>query len=900
MGVSGGADAGADDERRGDSRRDRWPDVVELRVHGVSGTPPEELLDRLDVRRVAGDGTAGFYRPIMREQWRDRPSNEAATDAEPYATKHEPDPPPLVEGYCWGGLTSGSPSRALWLVLLPFTLANVAPRMRPVPGTGPEDWPRATAAVWFLSRLMALCLTVTLTLGAAGIGLGILAWQCDGGCEGLGWPLNDMFAASTPWRVMWGALLPLLVLGILAGLSRLKSRQYDLVRPVGMRDGDAGPLPPEHGTTAEPRLGHPAFWYGRYPVSRLRQLHLQAGVAAVALMVIVAVPRGPLFSAGIALAVLVAVLVVGALAWRGLVDRSDPPGADRDRLSRAEWARQQGWIRHIWWAVLLMGVVAGVGVAQMPADTRGPIPGYDGLITGLFFFQSVLALTMLLVVGAMALREQHRVPRRAMWSLGTVVMTILGLYLGAAITSGFVVLSAAWINSAGFWVSPADVLRLLEDQQIVVPNSFRAAGFGTFLVGVVAAAVLVVTAIWVFVTLKLGGTEADRHHASESERVAQVREPARFDQLTDPTGRAERRRGLSTAIWLARRVDYLPGFLALLVLIIGVAGAVLTIVYGLSESFRNAVVPPASADGGLDMAAIGIILIGALTVGMVALGALAFRVPQTRKGVGILWDIGAFWPRDVHPLAPPCYAERAVPELSLRLRAHCEAQADPGSGRGPGTTYGARPHHGLVLLAAHSQGTVISMATLLGPGRWAADRTALLTFGTVLRRLYARFFPLYFSREAFGALVTTLGGGSGPQAIEPWPVAGDDRSAAAAGLVPPTLRWRNLWRRTDYLGGRLGDPLSPNDPPPPAGGLDQIDVLLEDPRFLPVPGDTTVPAAGRHSNFPRDPKFQATLRGMVERARHDPTVGAQPLPSVGERVVPDGNYGELMNPRAAM
>jgi len=52
------------------------------------------------------------------------------------------------------------------LVLLPFTLINVAPRMRPVPGDHPQDTPRTARLVWFLSRVMAVSLTVTLTLGA--------------------------------------------------------------------------------------------------------------------------------------------------------------------------------------------------------------------------------------------------------------------------------------------------------------------------------------------------------------------------------------------------------------------------------------------------------------------------------------------------------------------------------------------------------------------------------------------------------------------------------------------------------------------------------------------------------------------------------------------------------------
>ncbi|XTZ15473.1 hypothetical protein ACQSSU_29320 [Micromonospora echinospora] len=38
-------------------------EVVELRVHGVSGAAAETLLDHPVVIRVAGDDNAGFYRP---------------------------------------------------------------------------------------------------------------------------------------------------------------------------------------------------------------------------------------------------------------------------------------------------------------------------------------------------------------------------------------------------------------------------------------------------------------------------------------------------------------------------------------------------------------------------------------------------------------------------------------------------------------------------------------------------------------------------------------------------------------------------------------------------------------------------------------------------------------------
>jgi hypothetical protein len=88
--------------------------VTELRLHGVGGTPPESLLDDPHLRLVSGDKDAGFYRPARRQEewpvWRQR------------------------EALSWGGLTSGSALRALWLLLLPFTLINLAGWMHP-PGT---------------------------------------------------------------------------------------------------------------------------------------------------------------------------------------------------------------------------------------------------------------------------------------------------------------------------------------------------------------------------------------------------------------------------------------------------------------------------------------------------------------------------------------------------------------------------------------------------------------------------------------------------------------------------------------------------------------------------------------------------------------------------------------------
>ena len=137
--------------------------ITELRVHGVSGTPPGEILLRPHVGRVAGDESAGFFRPS---------DGTSPTDG---------DGGPRLEAYSWGNLTSGASARALWLLLLPFMLINVAPWMRPRRDQGTSRRIRAgEIAVLGLCRMFALTLTATVMLAAAGILMDLFAWQCAG------------------------------------------------------------------------------------------------------------------------------------------------------------------------------------------------------------------------------------------------------------------------------------------------------------------------------------------------------------------------------------------------------------------------------------------------------------------------------------------------------------------------------------------------------------------------------------------------------------------------------------------------------------------------------------------------------------------------------------------------
>jgi hypothetical protein len=82
-----------------------------------------------------------------------------------------------------------------------------------------------------------------------------------------------------------------------------------------------------------------------------------------------------------------------------------------------------------------------------------------------------------------------------------------------------------------------------------------------------------------------------------------------------------------------------------------------------------------------------------------------------------------------------------VPELITRIRMH--------TGDIPDKYDRGNDPVGALVLAAHSQGSVIATATLMQTAGNNSERrvlphVALLTHGCLLRRLYSRYFPAYF------------------------------------------------------------------------------------------------------------------------------------------------------------
>jgi hypothetical protein len=188
---------------------------------------------------------------------------------------------------------------------------------------------------------------------------------------------------------------------------------------------------------------------------------------------------------------------------------------------------------------------------------------------------------------------------------------------------------------------------------------------------------------------------------------------------------------------------------------------------------------------------------------------------STRRQVGILWDISTFWPRVAHPFAPPCYAERVVPEVTRRVRDALDSNA-------------------AVVLSAHSQGSTIAVAVASRLSDAELRRVRLVTYGSQLRTWFGRIFPGVMGPEALGnaeqrsAWVFSDAAPDAPATVLPYPRGAARHFAYVPAEVPayslrarmqaeaPDARWVNLFRRSDPLGFRVFSDAETAQAEPPA------------------------------------------------------------------------------------
>ncbi|OSP40987.1 hypothetical protein B7767_23415, partial [Streptomyces sp. 13-12-16] len=198
--------------------------ALELLVHGVGGTTPQEMLDDPRTVRITGDDIAAVFRR----------ADDADAERRPAGGREGPVP----EAYVWCNLTSGNSTRALWLLLLPFMVVNLAHWMRPTA----HGRRRAVRLYGLLVRLAGLSLTVLLVAAACEVALDLAAWQCAGtrACaERHSWlgflspGTSDGGWWSTPGRrLALAALVPAALTGLLWFLALRTWSAYESQQPM--------------------------------------------------------------------------------------------------------------------------------------------------------------------------------------------------------------------------------------------------------------------------------------------------------------------------------------------------------------------------------------------------------------------------------------------------------------------------------------------------------------------------------------------------------------------------------------------------------------------------------------------------------------------------------------------
>ncbi|MFI6237644.1 hypothetical protein ACIBD9_29120 [Micromonospora sp. NPDC050784] len=727
-------------------------DVVELRVHGVSGASAAQVLDLQQTGQVAGDRSGGFYRP--------RPRCSDTADVRGVT----------LEAYRWGDLPSGTVARTLAVVfLLPFMLVNVAIWMRPAN-------PGSEATVKSLCRVLALTLTVLYVLAIAGVALDLVGWKCLASPDcvaGRSW-LSWLGGRPVGQRLAVLALVPVAAIGLIWRVSSRPGRTFEAFRA------------PDQGSSAS-RLGTVGRWDAEPLVGRLRAIHVAAAFATLDLVLLLARGAGDASAATTALTTITGVILagcVGLLCTPPLMDRA--PG-DR-RLDRVTRTLRTAAI------ILTAAVVAHVPTGSPRWPKEHGLPGYETTLAGLFVAQTMLLAALGVVLLWQGRRERGATP---LFGLGALVVAATGISMAVAYSAELVYRVADFLDrdvptGEGIASGP--------------PRAYTWAIFGFFraLLGTVVVAGLVVLI------------------SRRSRRRAAAAIVAR-DFPNAPAEAGPRLRQIRDAIARARFTEKLVPLAVLYGCLAGLATATTTI--GLLGQVPGDVIERAvglPADAVTFGIAFGSWVIAAVILSLIIGGIFAYRTEPYRRHIGVLWDLGTFWPRAAHPFAPPCYSERAVPELARRITYLVE--------RGDA-----------VLLTGHSHGSVLLAATVLQLPPQVGDRVALLTHGSPLRRLYARLFPAYVDDAALHEIGRRVG----------W-------------------RWVNLWRDTDPIGGWI---FSPEPSPAPGDPATAVDRRQRDPRdVVTPPGDSVAPPIHGHWPAESDEPFTEVVRELAQRlgGRADP------------------------------
>ncbi|MEN3267688.1 hypothetical protein [Pseudonocardia sp.] len=810
--------------------------LVELRVHGVSGTPPEEMLDIDRVRQVAGDELGRVFERADRIGGPLREPDDHRTLA-----------------YHWGRLTSGSMVQGLWVLLAPFGLVNAAQFALEPPESTAQRAAHAVAGA--MLRLLGLMLTALFVLAAAVITIDLWAWQRAGATNGL--------------AIVLGMFGPVVLLGVYLLLARSRAAATMVVAA----DKSTMPVAPEGQRHSD--LVRPGFFEGDPAARALRRLHVAAGLTLVAVVGFSpgAVREDPLGLAGFRVALVLLVLIGAFVVVLGDPERSAstdwrPPGPLRASFSRlsnpiAVWV--------VGLSVLVLAVaMVHVGANPLPVSPREQhFAGIDWA-SFVVMLVAVAALVVLAVAnGVLAFLRRHS-DARGRRSFGPyakgmacTLIAAVGMFLGVGYTGAFTTFLATAMTTEARTVAVPELLA-----RVVY-------AWGITVVGILALAVVA-----------LLGLHRDRPTLAGYAR----RDFTPPDPTTGWAGplRVPERwiTTIATAMWVARLKNRVAGVMTFFVLL-GVLLA-LVVMYELAPLLSVAVGTwprlnaypreagwlgilsasptwPSDLIGNLAVVRSAVIAIGTaaltgLATALVFLGRKALRGETGRRGINVLWDVISFWPRSAHPFVPAAYSQRAVPDLEHLIRA--QLADDP---------------HAALVLCGHSQGSLLSFAALLrlqATDPELLQRIGLLTFGSQLQVMFSRGFPAYVNHDAIDHLYTDLDGRwrnlyrdtdhlAGP--VLSW---SHDRLKGAAVRVDAEGRrpsTRKVGREENGPDWRLADP-----PIPARADLDRA-VLLP---------------MRRHSSYWLDQAWTAAVNDVRAPVRVD-----VPEPAALQRVSVAGGFG---------
>jgi hypothetical protein len=705
----------------------------------VSGTPPQDVLCSTWAAQVAGDASAPIFQPT--DQFgRTIPGTDLPFDGGSV--------PRQVEAYHWGEMTSGGWSKAIWALLAPFALVNVAHWMLPA-GARKGAMHDLIGTIEALLRLAGLLLTALFMTQIAVLVMDVVVGQCPaepGKCLSsahLGWLWAHQRLLSIA-----GALVLVAVLGVINHISVIK---WALPGKAKARRGDGEVLAEDD-----------SFYDGDADAPMLRATHLTAGLSVVVVLILGGTHR----PSGWWLPVwVVAEVLLVAAAAAVLFFLRHPRDAMPDRSVPKSAARVGPAL-----ALALLAVTAAWGptasAAQAKRDSTHmplPLPGSDDVVgLAMIALDCVVALIVAALVPVVVSKWGSRRDTPGAFrpfALGgfAAPVTIIGGLLGAGLGAGYTYIAASCLGgkcSAVFSHSYG------ANSPLQLPASYESLSelWAVSGIVVVAGAVVLVLAFL---------TGAAR--AAKNILVPSYLRPAGIVQGS-PSGTGQpfkvalswqlaRWRVLSARILTA--MSAVIAIAALLCLEAQWASTKTPLLRPLRFLLdRGFLARPASALGLTAhrpfLAAVGAYVVTVITLAFLLRVYNAARRPDSARALGILWDLASYWPRAAHPFVPPCYAQRAVPDLVERAHRYIEE----------GHT---------VVLSAHSQGSLITLAAAMRmkacyPG--SCKYLGLVMAGSQLQWAYPRAFPAVVNLHAYQRVLGDLNG-----------------------------RWYVLVRGTDPLGG---------------------------------------------------------------------------------------------------